>query len=84
VNESPSSLLKVARFDDWIRKVLHYDSQPPANRIRETLDSIDAQPPPKRRKDEEHDVRPTKRSCLVIPDNTLDAVHPAKIRRLKM
>jgi hypothetical protein len=81
VNETPSSLLKVARFDNWIRKTLHYDTQPPNNRIRKTLDSMTAQPPPKRRKDEEHNVR-CKRNCLVIPDDTF-AERPTKIRRLK-
>ena len=82
VKESPSSLLKVAKFDDWIRKTVHYDSKPPENRIRQSLVSMNTQPPPKRRKDEKQNVR-SKRNCLVIPDDTLDDVHPAKISRLK-
>jgi ribonuclease HI len=82
VKESPSSLLKVAKFDDWIRKTVHYDSKPPGNRIRQSLGSMNTQPPPKRRKDKKQNIR-SKRNCLVIPDDTLVAVRPTKIRRLK-
>ena len=38
VTESPSSLLKIATFDDWLRKHAHFDSEPPSNRIQSTLD----------------------------------------------
>ena len=83
VDESPSSLLKIAQFDGWIRSNLHFNSQPPANRIQPTLTHLED-----RRKrshdDDAHDSRPTKRNRLIIQDQSLSGtVRHTKVRRLR-
>ena len=83
--ESSSSMLKVAEFDAWIRKTVHYDTQPPSYRIQATLDLLEKRR--KRKCDEnenEFDVRwPSKRNCLVIPDHSLENTRATKIRRIE-
>ena len=87
-NESTSSLLKVARFDSWIRRTVNYDTRPPDYRIQSTLNQLEEQ---KKRKsdDEQCDVRPRKRNCLVIPDSSLKrssslvSTRVRKIRRIE-
>ena len=87
VHESPSSLLKIARFDAWVRRSLPFNTQPPGYRIQSTLNCLERKR--NRNRDDEpmdsDDVkRPTKRNCLVIPDSTLpvNSNRPTKIRRI--
>ena len=86
VQEAPSSQLKLANFDAWIRKTVPYDSQPPGYRIQCTLNQL-ARDRKRRRSDESNrdgeNHRPTKRNCLVIPDSSLEGTtQRVKIRRI--
>ncbi len=85
VTDSTSSLLKIATFDGWLRSHTHFNSEPPENRIQQTLDHLEQQRK-KRAKDENDDdntERPTKRNCLVIPDESLGDTVRTKVRRLR-
>ena len=84
VREAPQSMLKLAKFDGWLRRAGHFDSRPPGYRIQSTLDYLEKKR--KRKNDEKEDTdnqRPTKRNCLVIPDTSLkDTIRAAKVRRV--
>ena len=82
-SETPACLLRVAKFDSWMRKTTQYDIQPPGNRIQAALDQIEKEQKQKGN-DENTCVLPRKRNMLVIPDETLDncRIRLTKIRRI--
>ena len=82
-SETPACLLRVAKFDSWMRKITQYDIQPPGNRIQAALDQIEKEQKQKEN-DENTCVLPRKRNMLVIPDETLDncRIRLTKIRRI--
>ncbi len=59
VCDTPSSMLKVANFDIWIRRIGHYDSRPPGYRVEATLNRIENE---RKRKDKkpQYNQQPTK------------------------
>jgi hypothetical protein len=82
--EKESSLLKIARFDAWVRTAITYDSMPPGYRVQSTLNNLEKEIRKRKSDVECNDIhRPKMKNCLVIPDRSLNDTNiHTKIRRI--
>lgn len=84
VQEVPSSLLKIVRFDVWIRQMVPYDTMPLGFWTQSTLNALDNEEKRSRIDDNSNEnQRPKKKDALVILDRSLSStIHHTKIQRI--
>ena len=77
--EKPENIIRIAKFDVWLRNVLTYSQKPPAFRIAMTVKAIAEKT---NRKGKEAGMSTRKRQKLVVPDTSLKmTINTSKIKR---